>query len=596
MKLRFLPFYSLFLICLSTLLFSACQRDIIHIDDPQDDGPTIDFTKKVTTASVSGFITDKNGAALSGVTITAGNKTTVTDEAGFFMIRQPELVKGAGVIKAVKAGFFTGIRTINAIAGKPAFVRIQMLERTLIGSLPSAGGGIATAADGFSVTLPENSVVVDGTGATYNGEVKVYAHWINVGDRRYGEQMPGDLRALDGDATKLLTSYGMAAVELEGNAGQKLQIASGKQAKLSFPMPSGINNAPATMPMWWFDEVKGLWIKEGSCVKVGNNYITEVSHFTYWNCDMPYDNPITLSFTLLNADSTPMNNSYVIISGSNQYQSIHAMTDSTGYASGFAPVNTQLTLTVYSYSYGSNCSSVYSQNITTTLTDLDLGNIYIPQPSANTYHISGTAFGCDNVPISSGHVFIGGGVNQSFAISNGTFDFTYYSCEPVTNLQLFAIDYSHPGAYNSPTTITLTTGANQTVDLVNCGTVNESTQFFNLTLSNQSSYMYNGPQDTLRMWNANTGAHITARTPGVDNWVIIGFVGTNITATGTYETTSININSNEFISSSAVPVHFTEYGGIGNYAAGNFAGPIMLNDSLQTQLYMEGSFRVRITE
>lgn len=115
--------------------------------------------------------------------------------------------------------------------------------------------------------------------------------------------MPGDLRGISTDGSlKTLTTYGMAAVELTGALGELLQIAPGQKASLTMPIPVAIlSNAPATIPLWSFDEAKGLWKEEGQAIKTGSNYVGDVSHFSFWNCDVP-NNYVQFNCTVKNSD------------------------------------------------------------------------------------------------------------------------------------------------------------------------------------------------------------------------------------------------------------------------------------------------------
>lgn len=80
--------------------------------------------------------------------------------------------------------------------------------------------------------------------------------------------MPGALTGLDQAGTKVvLGSFGMVAVELQGDGGELLQIASGKTVELRLAVSAlQLSKAPATIPMWYFDEVKGYWVEEGQAV------------------------------------------------------------------------------------------------------------------------------------------------------------------------------------------------------------------------------------------------------------------------------------------------------------------------------------------
>jgi len=78
-----------------------------------------------------------------------------------------------------------------------------------------------------------------------------------------------------------------------------LQLATGKNATVTFPIATATQStAPATIPLWFFDETKGMWIEQGSATKTGNTYVGTVSHFTWWNCDWG-GGPLTYTATFV---------------------------------------------------------------------------------------------------------------------------------------------------------------------------------------------------------------------------------------------------------------------------------------------------------
>ena len=59
---------------------------------------------------------------------------------------------------------------------------------------------------------------------------------------------------------------------------------------MSIPVGSTqTSSAPAEIPLWYFDETNGVWKEEGKATLQGNEYVGEVSHFTFWNCDISWD-------------------------------------------------------------------------------------------------------------------------------------------------------------------------------------------------------------------------------------------------------------------------------------------------------------------
>ncbi|MBP9098394.1 MAG: carboxypeptidase regulatory-like domain-containing protein, partial [Ferruginibacter sp.] len=271
---------------LAILIFASCQKEI-----DTDTGNVIvlpDFDTKVSS-SVSGFVTDENDAPVMGSTVSAGSGTTTTDKYGYFEIKNVQVVKSAAVVTVNKPGYFKGIKTYIAESGKSAFFRIKLIPKTISGSINGSTGGNVTLTNGLVIALPANGVVNAATNVAYTGNVNVSAHWINPTASDLNQEMPGDLRGISTDGSlKTLTTFGMAAVELTGASGELLQIATGQKATLTMPIPAAIlSNAPATIPLWSFDEAKGLWKEEGQAIKTGNTYVGDVSHFSFWNCDVP---------------------------------------------------------------------------------------------------------------------------------------------------------------------------------------------------------------------------------------------------------------------------------------------------------------------
>ena len=108
-----------------------------------------------------------------------------------------------------------------------------------------------------------------------------------------------------------METYGMLSVNLFSPAGEQLNINPDFPATLTFPVDVSTPNAPTEIPLWYFDEAVGYWKEQGIATKVGNQYIAEVTHFTWWNCDLPLDY-VTVCFTV-NGSITLSNHKIEII-------------------------------------------------------------------------------------------------------------------------------------------------------------------------------------------------------------------------------------------------------------------------------------------
>jgi len=392
---------SFFLIIATTTLLFSCKKNpgsdtTITLPEPPD------LTTKIYS-SVTGFVTDAAEAAVVNATVQIGSITVTTDKYGYFEARNTEVVQNAAVVTVSKTGYFKAVKTYNAVAGKVPFFRIKLINKPVAGTINGSSGGTVTLSNNFSISIPANAVVNATTNATYSGTVNVAAYWIDPTSTDLPRIMPGDLRGLNTDGNlQLLTTYGMTAVELTGTGGELLQIASGKKASLSSPIPSSmLTTAPATIPLWYFDETKGLWKQEGSAVKSGSNYIGDVSHFSFWNYDVP-NSYVQFNCTLVNQIGQPLQNVLVKISDVNNPSNARfGFTDSTGYTRGAIPANAQLRLEVFSNAICAN--TLYTQNFTANTANISLGSVTVNTASSQST-VSGTVTNCANMPVTNGYI------------------------------------------------------------------------------------------------------------------------------------------------------------------------------------------------
>src|SRR6185369_10716949 len=156
-------------------------------------------------------------------------------------------------------------------------------------------------------------------------------------------------------------------------------------ATITLPIPAALlNKAPASIPLWYFDNTSGLWKQEGIAAKQGNNYVGVVSHFSFWSVgDIAGYITLTVSFTD-STNGTPFANKLVNIirldSTSGGAGATISHTDNTGTVSGLVPVNELLIMRVYG-----DCGAIlYSKNIGPFSKDTVLANIKIMNTCLDT--------------------------------------------------------------------------------------------------------------------------------------------------------------------------------------------------------------------
>jgi len=584
------------LVILIFIVLFACQKnpDFGSGTTPNPPAPptTIDLSTKVTTGAISGFVTDENEAAVVSADVSVGGKNTTTDKYGYFSVSNAEVIENAATVAVLKNGYFKAIKTFIAVTGKNAFFRIKLLPKTNAGTFTASAGGTINLTGGSSIAFPVNAIINKSTNAAYTGQVTVLAKPISAADPDLNRIMPGDLRGLNTENNlQILTTYGMMAVELTGAGGEALQIASGKKATITMPIPSALQaEAPTTIPLWYFDETKGLWIEEGKATKSGSNYVGEVSHFSYWNYDVPA-NYVKFKCTIVNQDNKPVANALVRVSVVGKSNNGSGYTDSLGYTGGAVPNNAQLLLQVFS---GSNCNTVlYSKNFSTTATDIDLGTISVNITSYEAT-VSGTLINCLDQPVTNGFVIVKiGNLYYRHAVTNGNFNFTLTTCSLPADATIIAEDIL-ASQQNISTSYTLKSGNNALGSLKACGFSTE--QFIRYTLRG-TNYVWSSPTDTLNSYNSGPSIALIGGTiPSGGKSVEIQFQNSGI-ALGSLQplrsffNTSASQVTDSVVAKDPINVTITEYGSAGQFVSGNFKGAVIINRTITDTLTC--SFRIR---
>lgn len=291
--------YFLFLFALMPLSSCSELEDLFNDEDDEeenvDDGDEESEVNGVMwDILISGHVMDLNGEAVSGVRVTSGDNTAVTDGEGFFCLDRVDVVSGRSVVRFSKDGYFDVVRSLNSIGADDWDVVICRKAGSEISTSVSYSASEAhnLQAGGMKIEMPKNGYVVDETGKEFTGSVNADMVYLSPENECFQEMMPGgDLSAqrTDGSSTMLL-SYGMTAVNLTDNNGNKLQLKEGSEATLTFPIPVSMkDNLPASIPLWSFNEKTGLWEEEGLAELKGDVYVGKVKHFSWVNLDEPSD-------------------------------------------------------------------------------------------------------------------------------------------------------------------------------------------------------------------------------------------------------------------------------------------------------------------
>jgi hypothetical protein len=238
---------------------------------------------------MAGRVIDELGDPVAGATVRGHGGTVTTDANGFFMLKDRSVPQDRCFVVCSATGYFNGAGAATPRINGATPIEITLVKAELAATVDSDAPETIFLEEGGEIDLPPGGFQLE-NGTPYNGEVQVLARQLDPDSEDFGRLFPGDILAQRTSGSEVsLLSYGVIIAELRGSSGQKLQLASGRSATLTFPIPASMESqAPASMPLWYFDESLGKWKEEGSATRSGDSYVGEVRHFTPWNCDDPF--------------------------------------------------------------------------------------------------------------------------------------------------------------------------------------------------------------------------------------------------------------------------------------------------------------------
>ena len=509
------------------LFLSSCRKDERIIDTTKTTpAPTIESyipPSNIVTSGVIGFVVDKNNTPVADATVKLNNSTFTTDAYGHVFISNENMNSLGTLVNVEKDGYFEGSRRFFPIEGKQSRIKIQLLEKTFDKSFEAAAGGTIETSNGAKVEFSPGSIKT-ADGNSYTGTVHVAAKWMDPSSLTTLDQMPGNLQGVNVEVEQMaLATYGMIAVELEGNAGEALNIADGNTATITMPVPSSmLSAAPAEIPLWSYNKEFGLWVEESKATLQGDKYVGDVTHFSFWNCDIPMDY-VNLEMRLVDDNGNPLTNYLVTLTLSGASASGSGYSDQDGNVSGFIPANEVLTMNILDA-----CGDIlYTQEIGGYNVDTDLGDITISGVNVNATTITGNLLDCNGAPLTDGIViaqFQGQAIYHYTATSN--FSMTFSSCTNTSDIEVTGIDPS--SLEQSDIVLATPNTQNDLGDINVCGS--QLQNFITITIDGVTGVFTNNIIDA-----SPTSTYIQSISPTNDHFIGFGFEGVT---TGDFTTTA----------------------------------------------------------
>ncbi len=304
---------------------------------------------KMEECQVMGVVRDENGNPIDDVEITSGREKMLSNARGVFTLNRAKVKEERCVLTFKKDGYCAVTRA--CAMQENLKMDVVMLQK---GSQKNVYSKATITSDGGEISVGKMKVkvpsgVVDKLGREYKGEITTEVFYLDPNNKNFQAAMPGgDLEATRADnSSTFLKSYGMVEVTLTDEKGDALQLGKDSQAELTFPVPAGMEkNTPDSIPLWAFNEDKGLWEEEGIAkydaeAKV---YKGMVKHFSWHNLDVPSER-VTVRGKVEDCNGYGIEGIKVIVGQTSAY------TDANGKYSVYIPQNTDVDIYVRSGDY-----------------------------------------------------------------------------------------------------------------------------------------------------------------------------------------------------------------------------------------------------
>lgn len=583
-----------------SLAFASCREDIdttgenIAVPEPP--------ITRIVNGDVVGRVIDESGSPLGNVQIALGNEFAITDDFGFFIIENAEMNAGGTLVTAKKTGFFDGSRRFFPGQDQTSNITISLMKSNITGTFEAPSGGLVVLPDGGEILFPPQSIST-ASGLPYDGPVNVAAKWLDPTDGNLSQIMPGNLQGLDEmGAEVVLGSFGMMAVELTGPAGEMLQIADGSSATLSFPIPQPLQSgAPEEIPFWSFDESVGLWIAEGAATRNGNVYVGEVSHFSFWNCDIPFPLvEISGSVQDEQGNGVPWMTVRITAPDFGGPSVGYGWTDDSGHFLGKVPEGESLLIEIIG-----QCGVLASGAYGPFYEDTDIGVMVLDPSNALVANVTGTLVDCDGNPVASGLLIAEyDNTAGAFQVDNGVIECAILTCEPTTPITFTAFD---PATGSQSDAVTLSYASNLDLGTLEaCDAI--SGEFLSITVEGYAPIFFPDPlpvayQDSIISGPSgpfgppSLGTVVTAYLDSL-YFITMYIDGLDVGLFPVSDTQFMNfgdISQGIFTTcTECFETEFTTYGDVGDYIEGTFSGTLpfeTVNGGVEL-LPTEGAFRI----
>lgn len=320
------------------IILLSCEKEDVLNDTNLEDSNSNDSSQitkpfyeisneELGNAVVEGYVTDQNGLALEGAIVQFGQLKTKSNAQGYYYLN----AVSEGEKKSIhfsKEGYFMNQRLASIKNGRNARIDASLYQVEMEETINEAGAKLRYS--DFQIEIPEGA---------FKKEVVLKATAHRVTDNNFLNSFPGEFSGVreNGEFT-LVQSFGFLNIEISDSENL---IDPLKAVTIKIEAPE---NAPRTIPMWYYDYKKQTWVEEGEGWLDGEWYVAKVNHFTPWNWDVPVENS-RIEGRVVDQNGTQLEDAKVTIRNKTNGNMLSIYSDSDGKFSSLTQAGTDVEIT-----------------------------------------------------------------------------------------------------------------------------------------------------------------------------------------------------------------------------------------------------------
>jgi len=418
----------------------------------------------IETGSLVGRVLDISGNAISNATIQVGSLTRSSDANGNFSFNELN-ISNRVIVNASKEDYLNNSKIVQIQKDLETTTTIVLAEER--GSrFSSSDETTVEGSGGGALTLPAD-IYVDRDGNSFSGEVELSLNYYPISTPQGRDMFPGNFDAVNSaNETGTLRSYGFVTMSLQDSSGNPLGING--SADITIPADLSLGTPPVTIPLWYYDEDRGIWVEDGVATydEATQSYQGAITRIAVYNLDV-FMNPGNLKVCVEDTNGTKLSGAYVRLeSPSINWFGQVGPTNSTGYINILNVMgNTNINLSAYMLDgrYG-----IYNSNPVTVTPNVDNelpSCIVVAEGNATLTGVvqeigTGTKLSGVRVVLRTGGVYI----REVLSDANGVYSFAHLSGGGL----VYSLEYTKEGYNpNSYSDISLDVNQVKTLEVTN---------------------------------------------------------------------------------------------------------------------------------